>query len=206
MRRARLRVPRRVFRFSKRYGIPMPIANRYSRASQEAYVRRRNRRLRYAGRSIASKHRRLRFASSGVFRTLPSFISLPVRTFYITQTSFDDFVADNLDIEEDVSFRSVPNRLQLFWRAVVSFKCFKKTANIPDCLILFNPDNSVAQLNDFTGVMLPIISLADTVSDVYRITYPIPSNDDSLVLIFFYLFIFPNACDTAITSRYASIY
>lgn len=58
-------------------------------------------------------------------------------------------------------------------------------------------------MNDFSGVYLPIIAVADTNSEIFRITYPIPSNDDSVVLSLFYVTMFLNACDTGTSNRYA---
>lgn len=66
---------------------------------------------------------------------------------------------------------------------------------------MFNPDNSVSEFHDFIGVRLPIICLADTTTDISSITYPIPSNDDSIVLFLFYLHIFINACRSAEQNR-----
>lgn len=66
---------------------------------------------------------------------------------------------------------------------------------------MFNPDNSSSEFNDFTGVKLPIICIADTTTDLSRITYPVPSNDDSLVLFIFYLHVFLESVDAAISMR-----
>jgi len=64
-----------------------------------------------------------------------------------------------------------------------------------------NPDNSVSEFYDFIGVRLPIICLADTTTDITKITYPIPSNDDSIILFLFYFYILLNACVSASNSR-----
>lgn len=150
--------------------------------------------------------KRIPFKQVSVFRTLPSFLSLFIRIFYITKNKFEEFLLDNENADEDIYFNSVYSRFRLFWRAIIFFKCFKKTANVPDCLLFLNPQNSSSQLNDFTGVNLPIVSVSDTVSDLFRITYPIPSNDDSLILLLFYFTIFLNACDTGISNRYLMYY
>lgn len=72
--------------------------------------------------------------------------------------------------------------------------------------MFFNPDNSLSQLNDFSGVHIPIISVVDTITDIFRVSYPIPSNDDSVILLLFYFFLFLNACDTGMSARYVDFY
>jgi ribosomal protein S2 len=135
---------------------------------------------------------------------LPGFISFLIRIFYITKSKFEEILHNQNIKDENSYFNSVFNRFLLFWRVVIFFKCFKKTSNLPDCLIFLNPDNSQSQLNDFSGVRLPIISVTDTVSNIFRITYPIPSNDDSIILLLFYFMLFLNACEASISNRYTN--
>lgn len=138
---------------------------------------------------------------------LPSFLSMLIRIFYVTKNKFDDLLIQNnkFVFDEEVFFQSVYARFFLFWRAIIFFKCFKKTIQLPDCLIFLNPDNQLAQLNDFCGVNVPIISVADSNSYIHYITYPIPSNDDSLILLLFYFLLFLNACDSGMQNRYSSL-
>lgn len=147
------------------------------------------------------------FARFSIFKVLPSFISFLFRIFYITKSKFDDFLHSSSNfLNEDLYFSSVYRRFLLFWRAIIFFKCFKKTVNLPDCLIFINPDNQQAPFNDFSGVNVPVISVADSNSYTDRITYLIPSNDDSLILLLFYFLLFLNACDSAMSSRYVHFF
>lgn len=163
-------------------------------------------------RKAASRSRYLRrhykYSRINMLRTLPSFLSMLLRLFYFTKSRFNDFMGDTafVSVDPDEYFKSVFKRFVLFWRAVIFFKCFRKTINLPDCLIFFNPDNSISQLNDFAGVNLPIISVVDSIMDIYRVTYPIPSNDDSVILLLFYFSLFLNACDVGFTTRYVDFY
>jgi hypothetical protein len=174
--------------------------HRYSGRSKALTERNR---LLYTGQLARSQ---IPFRQSSVFRTLPSFLSMFVRISYITKIKFEEFVSANDNADEDIYFKSVYRRFKSFRRAIISFKCFKKTANVPDRLVLVNPHSSLSQLRDFTGIYLPIISISDTATDPFRITYPIPSNDDSLIPLLFYFAIFPNACDAGITNRYIQFY
>lgn len=147
------------------------------------------------------------FARFSIFKVLPSFISFLFRIFYITKSKFDDFLHGSSNfLNEDIYFYSVYRRFLLFWRAIIFFKCFKKTVNLPDCLIFINPDNQQAPFNDFSGVNVPVISVADSNSYTDRTTYLIPSNDDSLILLLFYFLLFLNACDSAMSSRYVHFF
>jgi hypothetical protein len=152
--------------------------------------------------------RHYKYSRLNMLRTLPSFISMLLRLFYFTKSRFNDFMGDTafVSVDPDEYFKSVFKRFVLFWRAVIFFKCFRKTINLPDCLIFFNPDNSISQINDFAGVNLPIISVVDSIMDIYRVTYPIPSNDDSVILLLFYFSLFLNACDVGFTTRYVDFY
>ena len=145
---------------------------------------------------------------SSLFRALPNFISFLIRLFYITKTKMEDLMLHNpkLSLNTDACFSSVYYRFLLFWRAIVFFRCFKQTVNLPDCLVFFNPDNQQAPFMDFSGINVPVISIADSNSYAHRITYLIPSNDDSLILLLFYFLLFLNACDFAMSSRYSSFF
>ena len=70
---------------------------------------------------------------------------------------------------------------------------------------MLNPDNSISEFNDFLGVRLPIICVADTTTDISSITYPIPSNDDSIILFVFYLFLFLESADIAYNMRFVQL-
>jgi ribosomal protein S2 len=168
----------------------------------------------YTNASVATNNRNIVLATqseepvnkiAGEFgqsaRVLPNFISLLLRLCYIIRNKFKNYLEDNAFLDVDILFRSLYKRLIAFWRAIIFFRCFQKTANLPDCLIMLNPDNSTAEFNDFLGVRLPIICVADTTTDIKQLTYPIPSNDDSIILLVFYFLLFVNACTSAMRTR-----
>jgi hypothetical protein len=61
-------------------------------------------------------NRRYRYARINMFRTLPSFLSMLIRLFYITKNKFDDFIGDNssVSVDPDLYFDSVMKRFLLF--------------------------------------------------------------------------------------------
>ena len=63
---------------------------------------------------MATRLQRIPFKQVSVFRTLPSFLSLFIRIFYITKNKFEEFLLDNENADEDVYFNSVYSRFRLF--------------------------------------------------------------------------------------------
>lgn len=201
----------------RRYGFVNPFAygysvrqfNKYRVSFSRRHFRKLRRRLFFLNRlQPSSRARNLNFfARFSIFKVLPSFTSFLLRIFYVTKHKFEDLLqnSSNVVINEDVYFSSVYRRFLLFWRAIIFFKCFKKTVNLPDCLVFINPDNQQAPFNDFSGVNIPVISVADSNSYTDRITYLIPSNDDSIILFLFYFLLFLNACDSAMCNRYVHL-
>jgi ribosomal protein S2 len=158
-------------------------------------------------RNVVSRYRnRRRNISKRIssLRTLPSFVSLLFRICYVMKHKAKEIKSDYSEkqVNEEALFSFLFNRLHVFWRATIFFKCFKKTSHLPDCLVMLNPDNSSSEFNDFIGVKLPIIGITDTITDFASITYPIPSNDDSLVLFIFYMHVFLESVNVAKKMRF----
>lgn len=63
---------------------------------------------------LFTKVRGLSFRQMSVFRTLPSFLSLLVRIFYVTKIKYEELIPDNRHVDEDVYFDSVYRRFRLF--------------------------------------------------------------------------------------------
>ena len=85
------------------------------------------------------------------------------------------------------------SKLLTFWRAFIYIRSFKSIFNIHDCLICINPSNNGFPVSEFSkNKKIPSISLLDTSTNFADITYPIPSNDDSVPLSLFYISIFLN--------------
>jgi hypothetical protein len=162
-----------------------------------------NRKL-FVSRRLRRKLHRFSINRVNLFKSLPSFLSFFIRLFYLTKSKLDELIIELRDSETAVS--SAFGRLLRFWRAIIFFKCFKKTANLPDCVIMLNPNNTAALMNDFLCVGIPIIGVSDSNSNITQFTYPIPSNDDSIILLLFYFLLFINACEFSISNRYLSFY
>lgn len=145
-----------------------------------------------------------RYETCDDLRKLPPFLSLLIRLFMTLKNKLTDYeISQRVESAEDYSyFNALYKKFIAYWRAVIFFRCFHKTANLPDCLVMLNPDNSAAQYHDFIGVHLPVVCVADTITDIKMVTYPITSNDDSVVLLLFYYMIFINACKIATSYRY----
>jgi ribosomal protein S2 len=158
----------------------------------------------FVSRKLRRKLSRFSMNRVNLFKSLPSFLSFFIRLFYLTKSKLDELILELRN--SDTAIRSAFGRLLRFWRAIIFFKCFKKTANLPDCVVMLNPNNTSALMNDFLCVGIPIIGVADSNSDITHFTYPIPSNDDSIILLLFYFLLFINACEFSISNRYLSFY
>lgn len=79
-----------------------------------------------------------------------------------------------------------------FWKLFIFFRTFRTFFNTPDCLFIINPSNNWVPIREFSkGKYLPVVGLVDTLHQD-GVTYPIPSNDDSLPLSLFYISLFCN--------------
>jgi len=104
--------------------------------------------------------------------------------------------------KKTVNIKKVSNiiysRLVSFWRVLLYFKYFKNLFRLPDALFLVYPDNNITGLKEFSKSNLVTMGLVDSNNDVNHLTYPIISNDDSIVIIFFY---YNLICNTFLTNQ-----
>ena len=85
------------------------------------------------------------------------------------------------------------DKLWLFWKVYIFLRAFKYIFNLPDTLILINPSDSFHRALEFSKTYkIPVISTIDTSSSWFGVTYPIPSNDDSIPLSFFFFSLLTN--------------
>ncbi|MGZ8855252.1 MAG: 30S ribosomal protein S2 [Nitrososphaeraceae archaeon] len=63
---------------------------------------------------------------------------------------------------------------------------YLKVRQVPSAVFFFNKYNIAQLLKETNAYKLPIISLADTNTNINLMTYPIPSNDNSFILNTFY--------------------
>lgn len=80
-----------------------------------------------------------------------------------------------------------------YWRFVLFFKFFKSFNQMPDVFILANPNHHYAPILESSRLQIPIVSLLDTNTKPNLITYPVYTNDDSVLLVLFYFQLFINS-------------
>jgi ribosomal protein S2 len=102
-------------------------------------------------------------------------------------------------------WRRYASRIKVLMRVLVFFRTFKYVFKKPDVLCAANPTLYNTLIRDFTGSGIPCISLVDTTTNVRHITYPIPSNDDSIVLVLFFFKIFCNVIKLGNAAYYNKI-
>jgi ribosomal protein S2 len=61
----------------------------------------------------------------------------------------------------------------------------KPEKKLPDLIILFTKNQLV--VNEAAALNIPLMGLVDTNNDFSKITYPIPSNDDSIKTLYFFI-------------------
>lgn len=83
--------------------------------------------------------------------------------------------------------------MQKYWRFILFFKFFKSFIQMPDVFILANSNHYYAPLLESSRLKMPIISIVDTDTNPYLTSYPIYSNDDSIILVLFYFQLMMNS-------------
>lgn len=77
-----------------------------------------------------------------------------------------------------------------FWRLLVYFQGYRIYNKIPEVVVLINPKLSYSAAIESYNAGIASIGTIDTDSKVSSFTYPIASNDDSLLLALFYFMLF----------------
>jgi len=91
---------------------------------------------------------------------------------------------------DGISFKQHQSRMLKFFKFILIFKYFRTFLYMPDVFVLFNPDQMIAPMSEVLNYKIPVIGLLDTNSTDFGLTYPIYSNDDSILLIMFYVKLF----------------
>ena len=86
----------------------------------------------------------------------------------------------------------IHNQFIFYWRFILYFKYFNNYYQLPDALFSIFPDNNEMPVNEYTSSSCISIALVDTVTNFDNVHYPIISNDDSLLIVFFYFSLFSN--------------
>lgn len=142
------------------------------------------------------KKRSSRFRRKFIFSTNKSNSNLPT-TDYSDLRFFDLFLRvlfyTYFKRIEGIEWEDHFAKMNKYWRFFLFFKFFKSFLTMPDVLVLINPDNVKAPIIESVSLKIPVISLIDTNSSLYGITYPIYSNDDSVIISLFYFKLFLNS-------------
>lgn len=112
-----------------------------------------------------------------------NFINLLIRVFFYSY--FKKF--------SGISFKQHQMRMLKFFKFIVIFKHFRTFLCMPDAFIIFNPNNIIAPVSEVLRYKIPVIGLLDSNGNSFGLTYPIYSNDDSILLIMFYIKLFLRA-------------
>jgi ribosomal protein S2 len=91
---------------------------------------------------------------------------------------------------EGVSFELHFSNVLKFFKFVLLFKYFRNFLIMPDAFVLNNPDRLHSPIVELSGYRIPVVSLVDSNSHFYGISYPVYSNDDNIILVIFYFKLF----------------
>jgi len=90
------------------------------------------------------------------------------------------------------NYNYVHKKFISYWRIILYFKYFNNFFRLPDALFSITPNNNTIPLREYTSINSVTISLVDSNSSIDNINYPIISNDDSLLIIIFYITLLSN--------------
>lgn len=105
---------------------------------------------------------------------------------------------NNLSIYEQRLFKR-------FIRFVLIFRYLKRISRIPSAVILLNPHCHESQITDFQSVNTSVVSITDSNSAFGSLSYFIPSNDDNIVLLLYYVKILSHAYSEGRKTSIASL-
>jgi small subunit ribosomal protein S2 len=91
---------------------------------------------------------------------------------------------------EDLEFSTKYYILSRFWKFILLFQFFYYLRKLPNCFFLVNPDLNYNITAEVSRLNLPVVTLYDSTVAANGLTYIIPSNDDSIILSFFYCNLF----------------
>lgn len=77
-------------------------------------------------------------------------------------------------------------------KVLIFLRFWKSFFTIPDVAYVINSDILNSPIHEFNSVKVPIVGTVDTANIIEDISYIIPLNDDSLIMVFFLFSIFSN--------------
>lgn len=106
---------------------------------------------------------------------------------------------------EGVSFELHFASVLKFFKFVLLFKYFRNFLIMPDAFVLSNSDKLHSPIIEMSGYRIPVISLVDSNSNLYGISYPVYSNDDNILLLIFYFKLFLKLYSWGKMNRYVNL-
>lgn len=97
-------------------------------------------------------------------------------------------------------------KMDKFWKLFKFYKFFKNFVSFPDIFLLCDPTNSNLPKIESSSNLIPVISIVDSNSKPQQVTYPLYSNDDSVLLVLFYFSIFCNSYNLGKLKVYNSVF
>lgn len=162
---------------------------------QKSTKKEKGRRSRYKRKFIDFKSRAIQVLNNVDYNEL-RFLDLLLRVLFYTY----------FKRIEGIEWENHFAKMNKYWRFFIFFKFFKSFLTMPDVLILVNPDNVKAPIIESVSLKIPVVSLVDTNTSLYGITYPVYTNDDSIIVAFFYFKLFLNSYTLGKTNKYENIF
>lgn len=102
---------------------------------------------------------------------------------------------DNLFINKIELINSYTNkfnkRVTSYWRLLIYYKYFQSIYKLPDAFFFISPDNNIKPIREVASTNeLITIGLVDTDGDETLLNYPICCNDDSSLIVCFFITLF----------------
>jgi small subunit ribosomal protein S2 len=78
------------------------------------------------------------------------------------------------------------HEMKKYWRLLSLFKLYKFCNKLPDVLVYINPNRDYIPVREANLLGIPVVGTVDTDHFYHKLTYPIVTNDDSILLSLFY--------------------
>jgi len=88
---------------------------------------------------------------------------------------------------DELNFSNNYGLMSRFWKFILLFQFFTHFKKLPSLFFYINKSFNNYPILECNKVNIPVISVVDSNSNLTGITYPIPGNDDSLILMSFIL-------------------
>jgi len=112
-----------------------------------------------------------------------SFLSMFLRILYFT----------TIDLPVDTTVEDQYILSLSYWRAIVFIRHFKNYYGLPDSAVCVDASYSTKICQEFSSIGIPVVAPLNTRSNLWYVSYPVMSNNSSVLLCLFYFSIFSSA-------------